>query len=164
MGANEMKRFSIVLPLLAVLFLSACTTTRPSMSYVAPQVTPSDAQVLAGDAVVYLANPLPPARTTLVLDPPTANASPDVLTPALIAALRMRGYGVTVADAKTGMTAGKATMLRYLASPFESGVIMRLQYLGIEASRFYPRTTDGRLLSDGTPFTVREAANEPRPR
>ncbi|WP_244149732.1 conjugal transfer protein TrbH [Xenorhabdus eapokensis] len=144
--------------------MSACVTTRPSMSYVAPEITAKDAQVLATDAVSHLENPLPPARTTVSLDPPISNAQPDVLTPALLAALRMRGYGVTITDRKTGRVAGKAMLLRYLASPFESGVIMRLQYLGIEASRFYPRATDGTLLLNGAPFTVREASHEPRSR
>ncbi|EJD3148822.1 conjugal transfer protein TrbH [Salmonella enterica] len=149
-----MTRARMFLPLFAALVLSACATSRPSMSYVAAEVTSSDARTLAADAVAYLADPLPPAHTTLVLDPPAASGQ-DVLTPAMLAALRARGYGVTVADAKTGAAAGKGTPLRYLASPLDSGVVMRLQYLGVEASRFYPRTTNGQLLSNGAPFIVR---------
>ncbi|WP_227650638.1 hypothetical protein [Klebsiella pneumoniae] len=47
--------------------------------------------------------------------------------------------------------------LRYIASPLDSGVLLRLQYQGIEASRYYPRGSNGQLLP-GAPFTVRGGA------
>ena len=143
-----------LLPLAAVVLLSACATSRPSMSYVAPEVTAADAQVLAAVSVAYLADPLPPARTTLVLDPPLSGKH-DALTAAMLNSLRARGYGVSLVDPKTGTAAGQGTPLRYLASPLASGVVLRLQFQGVEATRFYPRTTNGKLLSDGAPFTVR---------
>lgn len=149
-----MARILALLPLAAAVLLSACATSRPSMSYVAPEVTPVDAQTLAADTVAYLADPLPPARTTLVLDPP-AGAKHDALTGAMLVALRARGYGVSVVDPKTGKAAGQGTPLRYLASPLYRGVVLRLQFQGVEASRFYPRTASGKLVPADAPFTVR---------
>jgi type IV secretion system protein TrbH len=147
-----MARLLLIAPLAAALLLSACVT-RPGMSYVAPTVTASDAQTLARDTVDYLADPLPPARTTLVLDPPAAKDH-DALTAAMLPALRARGYGVTLIDPQTGKVGGAGVPLRYLASPLDSGVLLRLQYQGIEASRYYPRGSNGQLLP-GAPFTVR---------
>jgi len=43
-----------------------------------------------------------------------------------------------------------------LVSPLDSGVLLRLQYEGVEAARFYPRAASG-ALTIGAPFTVREA-------
>lgn len=142
----------LLLPLLAALALGACASVRPSMSYVAPEVTALDAQALAGDVVAYLADPLPPAHTTLLLDPPTNG--PDALTAAMTEKLRARGYGVTVVDASGATRPG--TALRYLASPLDNGLVLRLQYGGHEAAKLYPRTTTGQLLTNG-PFTLREA-------
>ncbi|CZZ75162.1 conjugal transfer protein TrbH [Salmonella enterica] len=148
-----MARFQLMATLAAALLLSACATSRPTMSYVEPSVTATDSITLSREAVAYLADALPPARTTLVLDPPAAKDQ-DHLTAALLPALRARGYGVTLADPKTGRPAGQGVALRYLASPLDGGVLMRLQYQGTEASRFYPRGTNG-LLLPGAPFTVR---------
>lgn len=142
------------LPLVAAVFLSGCAISRPTMSFVAPELTASDAQVLAADSLAYLADPLPPARTTIILDPPL-NGQHDALSGPFELSFRSRGYGVLVVDPKTGVAAGQGTPLRYLASPLESGVVLRLQFQGNEATRFYPRSSGGKLLSNGAPFTVR---------
>lgn len=150
-----MARLHLIAPLAAVLILSACATSRPTSSYVEPTLAASDLQVLANDTVAYLANPLPPARTTLVLDPPSAKEH-DPLTAAMLPALRARGYGVTLVDPQTGKAEGAGVALRYLASPLDGGVLLRLQYQGIEASRYYPRASNGQILP-GTAFMVRGA-------
>jgi len=150
-----MKNTRILLAVVLSITLAACATSRPTMSYVDKEVTPFDAITLASDAVSHLAEPLPPAHTTLVLDAPSAGkGKSDALTPILTEKLRERGYGVTEADAKTGVQDEQGTLLRYLASPMGNGVVLRLQYLQHEAARFYPRGADGALIS-GTPFTVR---------
>lgn len=154
-----MKSIRILMPVVLSLTLAACATSRPTMSYVAKEITPADAVTLASDAVAHLAAPLPPAHTTLVLDaPPVAAGQADVLTPVMVEKLRERGYGVTEADAKTGPQDGQGTMLRYLASPMDNGVVLRLQYLQSEASRFYPRGADGALIP-GAPFAVRNGGS-----
>lgn len=150
-----MTPIRLLFALAFALLLSACATTRPTMSYVSPELTDNDAAVLAGDTARHLADRLPPAKSTVVLDPPAGQS--DVMTAALLAKLREAGYGVVEADRQAGPKQGEGTPVRYLVSPLENGVVLRLQYLGIEASRFYPRTANGALLSSG-PFTVRGAA------
>jgi hypothetical protein len=150
-----MKRIFIA-PMTIAVFLSACTVTRPTMSYVAPGLSGDDAVTLATDAVEHLSGPFPPAKSTLLLDPPQ-NKAGDVLTPALLARLRANGFGVIEANPKTKAPAVTDTLIRYLVSPLENGVVLRLQYQGVEATRFYPRGTNGALLPFA-PFTVREAA------
>ncbi|MGS7411475.1 conjugal transfer protein TrbH [Klebsiella pneumoniae] len=145
-----------IMPLIAILLVSGCSTMRPTQSYVSPELKAGDARTLSTDAVSYLSDVLPPARTTLVIDLPKTRGQQDSLTSAMMASLRARGYGVTVADPKTAATAG--TPLRYLASPLYGGVLLRLQYQGTEASRFYPRTIGGSLVvSKDASFTVKQA-------
>lgn len=147
-------RYRYLLESIAAAFLlSACATHRPTMSYVEPTVTMQDAQTLANDTVAFLADPLPPARTTLFIDPPVTKGA-DALTTTIIPALRARGYGVAMVDPKTGQASGPGVLLRYIASSLDSGLLLRLQYLGIEASRYYPRSYDSSLLA-GSPFAVR---------
>lgn len=147
-------RYRYLLESIAAAFLlSACATSRPTMSYVEPTVTIMDAQTLANDTVAFLADPLPPARTTLFIDPPVVKGA-DALTATIVPALRARGYGVSLVDQKTGQASGQGVLLRYIASSLDSGLLLRLQYLGVEASRYYPRSYDSSLLP-GAPFTVR---------
>lgn len=133
------------------LSLTACATSNGSKSYVAKEITQTDAEVLAADAVNHLSSPLPPAHTTFLILSPSAGEI-DLLTPTLVKKLRERGYGVHETQAETETPAG--TKLRYLASPFDNGLILRLQYLQSEATRFYQRNPDN-SISPGAPFTVR---------
>jgi hypothetical protein len=133
------------------LLLSACATTRPGtgMSYVTPglSLSKSDAATLANDTVQHLSGAFPPAKNTLVLDTPKGD---DALTPLLMAQLRSAGFGVIEAERGIGVR------IRYLVSPLDKGVVLRLQYLTVEAARFYPRGAGGNLLP-AAPFTVKEA-------
>lgn len=151
-----MARLYLIASLAAALFLGGCAALRPTMSYVEPSVTASDGQTLASDTVAYLSDPLPPARTIIVLDPP-ATKDRDSLTSAMLPALRKRGYGIELINPKTGKASSAGVPLRYIASPLDDGVLLRLQYQGIEASRFYSRGSNGLLLTDA-PFTVRWGA------
>ncbi|MCC8943106.1 conjugal transfer protein TrbH [Bradyrhizobium sp. Arg68] len=151
-----MNRFRILIMMALVLALGACATTRPTMSFVAGGLSPADAMVLANDVATHLADSLPPAKSSLVLDPP-ASRNADVLTPVLLTKLRSAGYGVIEADPRTGAKSGEGTPVRYLVSPLDNGVVLRLQYLGVEATRFYPRSAGGALVAAG-PFTVRGGA------
>lgn len=156
-----MQTIRILVPVALSLTLAACATApRPTMSYAAQEITATDANILASDAVAHLADPLPPAKTTLVLDAPRPESGmADVMTPAMLEKLRARGYGVVQADAEKGPQAGEGTVLRYLASPLNNGVVLRLQYEKQEASRFYPRTKDGALVP-GAPFAVRNGGQQ----
>lgn len=150
------KRLWPVLSVLAAAILSGCATTSTS-SYVSDSVRAVDANTLATDTVQYLGDVLPPARTTLVVEPPKSG---DAVTPVMLEKLRQRGYGVTTYTPKNGTKPPLGTPFRYAVSPFDNGVWLRLNYPGKEASRYYQRTTSG-LIADA-PFTVREGGNHER--
>jgi len=145
-------------PFLALLALGACASnTRPTMSYVAPVVTAADARILAADATAFLVDQVPPGRATIVLDPPKAGT--DLLTAELAATLRGRGYGLLMANPKTGPLSGQGVPLRYTATPLDSGLVLRLQYLNHEAAKYYPRAAAGQVAADAAPFIVREGVS-----
>lgn len=149
-----MMRLHLMVPMMAILLLCGCATKRPTQSFVDPHITSNDAQMLAQDSADHLADLLPPARVTLVLDPP-AKISHDSLTVTMFSALRKKGYGIATIDSKTQSSSDTESVhLRYLASTLDSGILLRLQYQNIEAARYYPRASDGQLLI-GTPFMVR---------
>lgn len=166
--------------LLAGLLSGGCATYQAT-SYVASGLSAEDAKVIAKDVAKFLKRQpdLPPANTTLVLNLPSCQlaACDDALTPALEQRLTKVGYGVALSSELESAAAGEegqegapsgipahhtGVPLYYLASISTSpltGVILRLQYLGVEASRLYPRTAKGKrkgtLLSSGA-FAVRE--------
>ncbi len=140
--------------LLAVLLLAGCATSRPPGSYVSG-VFESDAALLASAMVEYLGEQLPPASTTFLLQPPARDPLGNALTPALGSALRQAGFAVQ--EAAPGSPAGSGVYaLRYLISPLDAGVLVRLQYQQTEASRWYVRNSRGELQA-ASPFTVRVA-------
>lgn len=153
-------RFNFSSVLATTIFLCSCASPpRPSASYVDPSINTVDAKTLAEDAAAYLSNSLPPAKTMLLIDPPSTRSGADLLTSAMQVALREKGYGVLVISPQSGDPKEKSdlpsgTALRYLASPLENGLLLRLQFQKIEASRFYHRNTEGTLLPNGFPFTV----------
>lgn len=142
--------------LLIVVFcalFAGCATSRPTMSYVAPELTTADATVIATDVIDYLSRELPPGRTVLTLDPPPQ----DVIGPQLINRLPQKGFGLGFVDPDDKTADRSEMLLRYVVVPLDSGFVVRLQYQGREASRFYNRTTDGDLIPISR-FAVREAA------
>lgn len=147
-----MKKLAILAVACAV--LAGCATTRPGMSYVSSEISPTDARTLAADAAQHLAVPLPAAKTTIVLYP--TGQRQDALTPAFTEALRATGFGVSIAPREKDAPAPDGVPVRYLVSPLDYGILMRLEYQHREAARFYVRATDGSLVK-AAPFTVREA-------
>jgi hypothetical protein len=135
--------------------LGGCTNMRPSESYVPPNIAASDAAKLATDTTAWLVEALPPAHTTVIIDPPTYNPQDDVLTPAIMQSLREAGYGVIELE-ENALSLPNGVVVRYLVSPITDGLILRLQYKNIEAARIYARGDDGALGSTA-PFTVRSA-------
>ncbi|WP_025902248.1 hypothetical protein [Tatumella sp. UCD-D_suzukii] len=141
-----------VLPVLVASILGGCASN-PDASYVSDKVRSIDANVLATDTVAYLSEALPPARTTLLIEPPKSG---DAVTPVMLEKLRQRGYGVTTYTPQKGIVTPIGTPFRYAVSPLDNGVWLRLSYPGKEATRFYLRTTAG--LMANSPFTVKEGA------
>lgn len=147
-----MKSHQLFIPLVAVSILSACTTMRPSMSYVAPGLNAQDAEIIASDSVAYLARTLPPAKTTIIIDPKRS----DILTKTMQEKLASRGFGVVeLKNVKSIEEVAQGTLLRYISTPIEYGYALRLQYNNIEATRYYPRTTAGNI-TPVAPFVTRE--------
>jgi len=139
------------------LILSGCFTLRPSISYIDEEkITPADATILITDAVTYLEEVLPPAHTVLIFDAPIPGAGQNFrffkLT--MIEKLRESGYGVIEDYPWMAPEDNQGTLIRYLVSSMDNGVLLQLQYLQYEASRFYSRLQDGTLIPDA-PFTVR---------
>jgi len=139
-----------------VLALAGCQSTdRSAVSYVAVNMPPPVAAQLASDTVGYLSDNLPPARTTVVVQPGITGLARDNVSDAMIAALRQKGYGVIVSDI-TKPNTGQGTPIRFLVSRIENGVLLRMQYPGREVTRYYVRTSaDG--LMPASSFIVRES-------
>jgi hypothetical protein len=136
--------------LLPIVLLAGCAAT--GGSYVDGSFAPTDAATLATDMTAFIKSNLPPASSTLVLDPPPAGQASNALTPAFAASLRQAGFAVALAA-----TPG-AHRIRYLVTPLEGGTLVRLTIDGTEASRFFTRDPAGGLQARG-PFMVREASS-----
>jgi hypothetical protein len=149
-----MHRSVDVAALVATLALGGCATVSRTSSYVS-EVSPADAATLASSIADYLGQQLPPANTTLVLQPPAQSQAHNALTPALTRALQRAGFGVYPPTQDAPAPAGVHS-IRYLVSPLNAGVLVRLQYDQTEASRWFARNS-GRQLQAGSPFTVRAA-------
>lgn len=147
-----MKLISLIVPLVATALLSACTTMRPGMSYVAPGLNKQDAATIAADTVAHLAQNLQPAKTTIILDPQQRT---DVLTVAMQETLIARGFGVVRRNSAQMQEIEQGTPLRYISTPLEYGYALRVQYNNTEATRYYPRTTAGDITAVA-PFVIRE--------
>jgi type IV secretion system protein TrbH len=144
---------ALLTALAAVLALGGCAAVQPGASYVA-EVTPADAAVLASDMADLIGRRLPAASSTLAPEPPPASQAGNALTPALRAALAEAGFAL--AESRTQTIPG-AHSLRYLVTPLDGGLLVRLEIDRSAASRWYERSGAG-TLQPGSPFTVQESA------
>ena len=138
---------------LAVIALGACTVG-PNSSYVGPIDAPADAQVLAAGMADFMAGRLPAASTIVALDPIAPGQAGNAVTPALVTALRERGFAIAN-EHQAGMPGSHR--LRYWVTPLDNGDLVRLTVDGTEASRFFVRNTAGTLQAAG-PYMVRLSA------
>jgi len=140
--------------LLPCLLLAACARSpRLAASYVSSKVGAVEIEAVCADATRHLAATLPPAQTTVLIAPAKSRRG-EQLGARLAEYLRASGFGVIEADARDSTAAAHAVALRYLVSRVDDGLVLHLQYHGIEASRFYPRAADGALIQT-MPFAVR---------
>lgn len=149
-----MRRLSILA--LGCLAVAGCTPLRPGLSFASPAATAHDASALARDAAQHLTTIYPPAQTTFIVYP-TASPRQDAATAAFIDAMRSTGVGVAEAPRRADEPTPYGVPVRYQVTPLDGGILMRLQYQGAAAARFYRRGPDGALMATA-PFTVREAA------
>lgn len=135
--------------LLMCLMTGGCATltnfqNKVNSSYVGA-ISTADAGEVTKDMAQFLADQLPPAKTTIELEP---IKSP--LHDMLLEQLTGKGFGV-VAQPEG------AIALRYAVTQLDAGVLVRMKFQGKEASRFYDRTNTG-SLSFNNSFAIREAA------
>ena len=130
--------------------LAACTI---GGSYVGGVSGPGDAQVLAYGMAEFVAQELPAASTTLVLDPIPAYQAENALTPALASALRSQGFAIA---GENGAGIRGVRHLRYWVTPLDGGELVRIAIDDrTQGSRFFVRNTAGGLQAGG-PFMVRQ--------
>jgi len=107
-------------------------------SYVAPDISQEDANIVAQDMAEYLSENFPAAKTTI-----DVGASKGPLQSTLVEQLTLEGFGVVEKKSDNSI------LLRYKVSPLYKGVLVRMAYQGIEASRFYSRDSAGGLSAGG---------------
>jgi hypothetical protein len=130
-------------PILAsVLAFSLVGCAAGTASFVPATLSSSDNQVMADAITDYLGSALPPARTTLAVEP--AISGNQAFLAQISTDLRARGFGI--ADAKTADA--RFPRLRLLVSPIWSGYVVRIDYAGQEASTYFARDTSGALQAN----------------
>lgn len=133
------------------LALSGCASfpqlTNPSqsVSYTAGEISPGNLEWIAQDMVQFLSTQLPPATTTIELEP-SASLFKDIL----MEQLSDNGFGIVEADHK------HAVPIRHFITILDGGVLVRLNYRDNVASRYYQYSQEGEL-SSASAYSVREA-------
>lgn len=119
-------------------------------SYVASEISESDANEVAMDMAEFLAARLPAAKTTLDLQ-----LSANKLQTKLVDQLMVRGFGIIQSKVQSDQEG--TVMLQYKITRLDAGVLVRLRYGGHMATRYLSRAPDGRL-SRQNKYAVREVA------
>ena len=122
--------------------------SRGYVSYVVADLSEIDSTELSKDVSQFLMNQLPAAKTTLELEPlksPFHEKLRDQLS--------RKSFGIIE---KNFREPWQGVQVRYLITRYEGGLLVRVQYLGKTATRFYDRTQDGRLATSAS-YTLREA-------
>ena len=140
-----MKKIALIMCMLS---LSGCAALQSKLdaiaarstpgSYVAPEISKSDADEIAMDMAQFLAAQLPAAKTTLDLQLTT-----NKLHMKLIDQLMVRGFGIVQSKAQPEQQG--IVPVRYAVTLFDKGVLVELRYGGLVASRYLPRGNDGHL-------------------
>lgn len=112
-------------------------------NYVAPEVNHVEAGKIARDMAKFLAAQLPPARTTIEIDP-AGTSFHDILFTELV----WRGFGVVEHPEDDSVR------LRYFVTTLDTGIVVRMRYNDQVAGRFYNRSR-GQLFANV--YVVREA-------
>jgi hypothetical protein len=149
-----MGRFAILFAFMFAVLLTGCATLEAGSggSWVEPLAARDAPRLVAviGDLVQQR---LPPAKATLVIEPPQSGQTDNPIAAQLADALRRKGYAL-VEPAQAG---ADAHHLRYLITRRGDGVLLRVVLDRIEASRILVRGKSGELEASA-PFAVREAS------
>lgn len=131
--------------LVAMLGLSGCATSMGSGSFVSVPTSIKNQQI-AANLTGLVAHALPPAHTTVMLQPAAGSAGKR-FGATLDAALRARGFGVS---SHTGIK------VRYAVSPFDQSVLLRVWTNNEVLTRAYQPDKAGELVPV-SPITVGRA-------
>lgn len=145
-----MRARSRALILAGVLALAGCATAQHSwVSPVAEQI----ADPVAGAIAEWLAEAVPPARSTLLVVPVARQQQGNKVTAALMDALRRKGFGL----ATSREASPSAHVVRYAVTPiFDRHLVIRVQLDDAEAARLFYRDARGGLRPAAA-LTIREA-------
>ena len=120
--------------------LTACATVGQNTSWVGA-LQPGDATAITAEVTAFLKRELPPAKSTLYLDQTKAVPGGDLLTPMLTESLQKVGFAL----ASDRSQASDAHVVRYLVTPNQDGVLIRLTVDQTEGSEFMSRNNVGGL-------------------
>ena len=123
--------------------VAGCAAPGPADSWVGG-IQPSDAPVIARDMTAYLANAVPPGRALVSVSAPTTQDG-ALVEPVFETDLRQRGFAL----APPGPVPPGAYVVRYLISPSDLGLTVRLDAGSAEATRIYGRSPEGVLTPLG---------------
>lgn len=152
-----MKTIALVL---CLVMLSGCTAlkerlaarhanTNPNASFVDPSISNGDVDTIAMDMAQFLGTRLPPAKTTVVVE-----SFRNAFYARFREQLTVRGFGFV----EGSQHSTDAVLLRYRVTPLDLGFLVRMEYNGLVASRFYRRANDGNLALNSK-YSIREATN-----
>lgn len=102
-------------------------------SYVAPEISPAEIDRISADLTGFLAQQLPPGRTTLAFKPELT-----LFHDVFLDELASRGYGIATAKAPED-----AVHVEYYLTILDGGILARINYKDRIASRHYRRTEQG---------------------
>lgn len=135
--------------------LASCAAINPRASFVAGQLTASDAGVLASASAEHFRGIYPAAKSSIAIETAATGQEGNAFALALDAELRRYGYAVSV-NSPSAPAPADAIRVRYVVSSLESGLVLQLQYGGTEAARYFARDSGGALVA-ASPYTVKEA-------
>lgn len=127
----------------------ANSANSPISSFIGQEITEADAKELAQDMAAFLGKQLPPAKTTLEIQP-----AGNVFYPLFREQLTMRGFGVV--EIRPGMEK-RGVFLRYRITQLHPGILVRMDFDGKAPSRYYDRGPDSHLTLQSS-YTLREAS------
>lgn len=130
---------------ITMLGLSGCATSMGTGSFASVPSSVKD-QEIAANLTGLVAHALPPAQTTVMLQPAAGPAGKNV-GQAFDTAMRSRGFGVST---KTGIK------VRYAVSTFDQSILLRVWTKNEVLSRAYQPDKAGKLVPV-SPMTVGRA-------
>jgi len=135
------------------IFLGGCATHSLHNSYIDQKISYGQAAIIALSITEFVERQLPAANSIILLEP-VHRKTKDLLAPILTDHLYKAGFAV--ATLENGIK--DSHRLRYLVTPFEHGILIRMYLDTDEASQWFSIDEKGKL--EASEVTIREAADE----